>query len=65
MVELFREIGKVCMFTLVWVFPIYLAQTNADSSYLWLFVISFILTFGIFGHYEDLRDTEDTDDERK
>lgn len=65
MTEFFREIGKTCMFAIVWLFPIYLAQVNADSSYLWFFVLSFLMTFGIFGHYEDLRDLEDTDDERK
>ena len=49
-----REICKTIMFLLVWVLPFVLAYVFANPIYLWFFIISFLVSVGIFSHYEDL-----------
>lgn len=54
MIHLIREISKLCMFTVIWALPIVLARMFGSGLYLWFFVVSFIVTTGIFDHFEDL-----------
>lgn len=54
MIYLIREISKLCMFTILWAFPIVLARMFDSSSYLWFFALSIVSTIGMFSHYEDL-----------
>lgn len=54
MVYLIREISKLCMFAILWAFPIVLAQMFRSNHYLWFFILSFIVNVGMFSHYESL-----------
>ena len=54
MLYIIREISKLCMFTLLWAFPLLLTRWNGNNNFLWFFVLSLIVTVGVFSHYEDL-----------
>ena len=54
MVHLIREISKLCMFTILWAFPIVLAHMFRSNYYLWFFILSLIVNVGVFSHYESL-----------
>ena len=54
MVYLIREISKLCMFTILWAFPIALAHMFNSNYYLWFFILSLIVNVGMFSHYESL-----------
>ena len=54
MVYLIREISKLCMFTILWAFPIVLAYMFRSNYYLWFFLLSLIVNVGVFSHYESL-----------
>lgn len=69
MIHIIREISKLCMFVVLWGFPLVLSRWNEDNRFLWFFALSFIATVGVFGHYEDLEridgyhfDTDEIDD---
>lgn len=49
-----RELSKLCMFIVLWGFPILLAKTFYNPAYLWFFAISFIATMSMFAHYETI-----------
>ncbi len=63
MPHLIREISKLCMFIVTWAFPILLSQWNENNKFLWLFVLSVIVTGGVFSHYEELEKTDNLKDE--
>ena len=54
MLNVVREIGKLCMFAILWGFPVLLSRWNENNNFLWLFILSTIITVGVFSHYEDL-----------
>lgn len=54
MLYIIREISKLCMFTILWTFPLLLAYWNEDNDFLWFFALSLVATVGMFSHYEDL-----------
>ena len=54
MKQIFRELSKLCMFTIIIGFPLWLSYWNRNNNYLWLFILSLVLLFMIFNHYEDL-----------
>lgn len=54
MIHIIREISKLCMFTILWAFPVLLSRWNGNSHYLWFFALSLVVTVGVFSHYEDL-----------
>lgn len=54
MLYIIREISKLCMFTILWAFPLLLTRWNGNNNFLWFFVLSLIVTVGVFSHYEDL-----------
>lgn len=53
-----REISKLLMFTIAWAIPILLAKLFINTNFLWLFLLSIILTAAIFSHFEDLAKIE-------
>lgn len=42
------------MFIVTWAFPILLAHWNDNNRFLWFFILSVMVTLGIFSHYEEL-----------
>lgn len=58
MIYLIMEISKLYMFTVLWAFPIVLARMFDNSSYLWFFALSVLVTAVMFTHYEDLEKTD-------
>lgn len=54
MIHIIREISKLCMFTILWAFPVLLSRWNGNSHYLWFFALSVVATVGVFSHYENL-----------
>lgn len=54
MMNLIREISKLCMFAILWACPVILAYMFSRPAFLWLFILSIIGTIGVFSHYEDL-----------
>lgn len=54
MLEIIRELCKFCMVALSWLFPVFLSRWNDNNGFLWFFILSFVLTVGIFSHYECL-----------
>lgn len=54
MIHIVREISKLCMFTILWTFPVLLARWTGNNNFLWFFILSVIVTVGVFSHYEDL-----------
>lgn len=57
-ITIIREISKLCMFTILWAFPLLLTRWSGNYNFLWFFVLSFIVTVGVFSHYEDLERTD-------
>ena len=53
-----REISKVIMFTLMWGMPILLAYLFKNTDMLWFYALTFVCTFVMFGHYEDIAKEE-------
>lgn len=49
-----REVGKLCMFVLIWGLPVLLSHLNENNNFLWFFILSLIVNVGMFQHYEDL-----------
>ena len=62
MVHIVREISKLCMFTILWGFPLLLVRWNGDNNFLWFFILSLIVTVGVFSHYEDLEKVDNLKD---
>lgn len=64
-----REVIKLIMFTIAWAIPILSAKMFENTHFLWLFILSAIITVAVFSHYEDLEKLEhsfysiDEDDE--
>lgn len=58
MLQVVREVIKLCMFVVLWVIPANLANTFHNGGYLWGYIVSFIVTVGVFSHYEDLERTD-------
>ena len=54
MIHIIREISKLCMFTILWAFPLMLTRWTGNYCFLWFFALSLIVTAGVFSHYEDL-----------
>ena len=52
MLPIVREIVKLIMFTIIWLIPVFLARWNSNNYYLWLFVVSALVTAGVFDHFE-------------
>lgn len=61
MKSIIREISKLCMFVVAWALPLLLARWNENNLFLWLFVLSLIITVGIFSHYEILEELDRKD----
>lgn len=61
-----REICKTLMFIVIWTLPFGLAYIFRNSIYLVFFVISLLVSTGIFSHYEGLVkfEKEEQDDKR-
>lgn len=57
-ITIVREISKLCMFTILWAFPLLLTYWSGNNNFLWFFILSFIVTVGVFSHYEDLERTD-------
>lgn len=57
MIHIVREITKLCMLILFWVFPIWLASWNRNNLFLFFFILSALATVGVFSHYEELERT--------
>lgn len=57
-----RELAKVILIMFFWSFPIWMWRMSQNGSYLWLFILSFVLTCATFTHYESMmgRDVDDT-----
>ena len=53
-IHIVREFVKGLLVGFYWAFPIYLQQTTGVGRYLWLFIISFLLTGATLDHYETL-----------
>lgn len=60
MLGIIREISKLCMFTIMWVFPLLLSRWNGNNNFLWFFILSIVVTVGVFSHYEDLEKIDDS-----
>ena len=56
-----REICKTLMFITIWALPFGLAYIFENPKYLWFFIISFLVSTGIFSHYKDLAKEEKTE----
>lgn len=54
MTYLIREISKLIMFIVTWTLPVLLSRWNENNHFLWLFILSLVVTVGIFQHYEEL-----------
>lgn len=63
MTKIARETAKVLMFFIAWAFPIYIAKENDDNFFLFLFILSSMLTVSIFSHYEDLESKDNNDEQ--
>lgn len=64
MIVIIREIAKLVMFIILWATPIVLVKMLGSSSYLWFFLMSFLGTVALFGHYEDLEKCSYAEDEK-
>ena len=53
-IHIVREFVKGLLVAFYWAFPIYLQQTTGVGKYLWLFIVSFLLTGATLDHYETL-----------
>ena len=42
------------MFLILWGFPLVLVRWTGDNGFLWFFIVSLIVSVGVFSHYEDL-----------
>lgn len=58
MLYIIREISKLCMFVMLWGFPLLLVRWSGNYDFLWFFVLSLIVTVGVYSHYEDLEETD-------
>lgn len=58
MVHIIREVSKLLMFAITWTFPLLLSRWNENNEFLWFFILSLIITVGIFSHYEDLEEID-------
>lgn len=63
MIHLIREISKLSMFTIIWLIPVQLSRWNNNNSFLWLFILSLIITLFVFFHYEDLEKNDNPKDD--
>ena len=57
-IHIVREFVKGLLVAFYWAFPIYLQQTTGIGKYLWLFIVSFLLTGATLDHYETLSVSE-------
>lgn len=53
-----REIAKVILIMFFWSFPIWMWRISQNGSYLWFFILSFVLTCATFTHYEVMMDRD-------
>ena len=53
-----REICKTIMFIVIWAMPFALAYNFGNTYYLFFFIVSFLVSVGVFSHYEDLANNE-------
>lgn len=58
MIYLVREIAKICMFAILWAFPLLLIKWTGNGWYVLLFTVSIILTMGLFAHFEKLEEID-------
>lgn len=63
MIFIVRELSKLCMFVVLWTFPILLAKWSGNNLFLFLFALSIFGTAGVFDHYESLEYTEKGDED--
>lgn len=49
-----REISKLIMFAITWGIPVVLSKVNQNNYYLFFFILSSLVTIGLFSHYEDI-----------
>ena len=56
-----REICKTIMFIVIWAMPFVLAHSFDKPIYLLFFIVSFLVSVGLFSHYEDLSKEEDNE----
>lgn len=54
MIHIFRELIKFCLTAMLWGIPVLLSWMNQNNHFLWLFVLSLLVTVGVLTHYEDL-----------
>lgn len=58
MLNIFREISKLCILTILWGIPVLVSWMTQNYHYLWLFGLSLIATVGVLAHYEDIAKIE-------
>ena len=51
------------MFLIMWGFPLLLTRWTGNSNFLWFFILSLIVTVGVFSHYEDLEKIDNLKDD--
>lgn len=54
LIELFREVSKIIIFTLAWGAPLLFAWDTNNPNYLWLLLASLFFICVTFGHYREL-----------
>lgn len=63
MIYIVRELSKLCMFVVLWAFPILLTKWSGNNLFLFFFALSIFGTAGVFDHYESLEHTEQNNDD--
>ena len=59
MAHIIRELSKLCMFAIAWGIPVLLSRWNENNMFLWMFMVSFLVTVAVLNHYEELERVDD------
>lgn len=54
LLDIIRELAKVILLVFYWAFPLYMWNTTGNGNFLWLFIVSFVLTCVTLVHYENV-----------
>lgn len=60
-----REVSKIVMFVVIWCIPVLIYRWTEKSGFLWLFIVSILVTVGIFSHFEDLEKIDHNNNEHE
>lgn len=58
-----REVSKCVMFTAIWALPLVTSKLFDNPSWGWMWIVSFVVTLFIFGHFEDLEKKDEREQE--